>query len=124
MIAPPPSGEAGVKHVVGGGIMPRLVKSVAAAAPSESLGSKVIEGVNSEGSRSVVTLDAGAVGNDRPIEISSERWYSPELQTVVMTRHNDPRTGEETFRLTNVNRSEPPAFLFQVPPGFQMNERK
>ena len=117
-------GEAGVKHVVGGGIMPRLVSKVIEAAPSESLGSKVIEGVNSEGSRSVVTLDAGAVGNDRPIEISSERWYSPELQTVVMTRHNDPRSGEETFRLTNVNRSEPPAYLFQVPPGFQMNERK
>jgi len=93
-------------------------------APSESLGKQAIEGVMSDGTRSVRTLEAGSIGNDRPIQIVNERWYSSELQTVTMTRHSDPRSGEETFRLSNVNRNEPPSYLFQVPPGYQLLERK
>ena len=83
-----------------------------------------MEGMNAEGSRTTSTIEAGAVGNDRPIQIVSERWYSPDLQTAVMTRHNDPRTGEETLRLTNIHRAEPAAELFQVPAGYQMVDQK
>jgi hypothetical protein len=91
---------------------------------SESLGKQTIEGVNSEGTRSTTTLEAGAIGNDRPIQIVSERWYSPELQTVTMTRRNDPRSGEEIFRLTGVSRAEPASYLFLVPAGYQLQEPK
>ncbi len=90
----------------------------------EPLGTQTMEGVNAEGSRTTSTIEAGAVGNDRPLQIVSERWYLPELQTAVMTRHNDPRTGEETFRLTNIRRGEPSAYLFQVPAGYQMVDQK
>ena len=93
------------------------------AGPAESLGKQTLEGVESEGTRTTSTLPAGAIGNDRPIQTVSERWYSPDLQTVMMSRHNDPRTGEETFRLTNVNRTEPSPDLFQVPPGYHTLER-
>ena len=65
-------------------------------AKKESLGKQLIEGVEAEGTRSTVTIAAGEIGNERAIEIVSERWYSPELQTVVMTRHSDPRFGETT----------------------------
>jgi len=85
---------------------------------AESLGKQTLEGVESEGTRSTSTLPAGAIGNDRPIQTISERWYSPELQTVMMSRHSDPRSGEETFRLTNVTRGEPSPDLFQVPPTY------
>jgi hypothetical protein len=51
--------------------------------------------------RTTITIPAGEIGNERAIEIVSERWYSPELQLVVMTRHSDPRTGETVYRLTN-----------------------
>lgn len=90
----------------------------------ESLGKQMIEGVQSEGTRTTSTIETGAIGNDRPIQIVAERWYSPELQTVMMTKHSDPRTGDETFRLTNVRRGDPGAFLFQVPPGYQVVEAK
>jgi hypothetical protein len=93
-------------------------------AQTESLGQQLIEGVNSEGTRSVMRLETGAIGNDRPIQIVNERWYSAELQLPVKTVHNDPRSGEEVFRLTNVVRGEQPAYLFQVPPGYQVLERK
>jgi hypothetical protein len=88
----------------------------------ENLGKQMIEGVEAEGTRSIVTIPAGEIGNERPIEIVSERWYSPELQMVVMTRHNDPRTGETTYKLTNINRSEPAKSLFEVPAGYTVKE--
>lgn len=88
----------------------------------ESLGTQIIEGVSAEGSRVTVTIPAGEIGNERPIEIVSERWYSPELQMVVMSKHSDPRSGETTYRLTNINRTEPARSLFEVPPGFTVSE--
>ena len=57
-----------------------------------------------------------------PINIVDERWYSPELQVVVMTRHSDPRYGETTYRLTNISRAEPAAALFQVPSDYTLKE--
>jgi TonB family protein len=87
-------------------------------AKSESLGKQNIEGVEAEGTRSTVTIPAGEIGNERPIEIINERWYSSELQTVVMTRHSDPRMGESSYRLTNIDRSEPAKSLFEVPADY------
>jgi hypothetical protein len=92
--------------------------------PGESLGKQMMEGVNAVGTRSVSTIEMGAIGNDRPIQISDESWYSADLQMVIMTRHSDPRTGDESFRVTNISRSEPAAYLFQLPVGYQIAERK
>jgi hypothetical protein len=86
----------------------------------EDLGQQVIEGVASQGTRNTMTFDTNAIGNDRPIQVVSETWTSPDLQTTVMTKHNDPRTGEETFRLTNIRRGEPGADLFQPPANYQI----
>lgn len=88
----------------------------------EALGKQLIEGVEAEGSRVTVTIPAGEIGNERPIEIVSERWYSPELQTVVMTRHSDPRFGETTYKLTNISRTEPDRSLFELPSGYTLKE--
>jgi hypothetical protein len=88
----------------------------------EQLGKQIIEGVEAEGTRTTVTIAAGEIGNERPIEIVSERWYSPELQLVVMTRNSDPRTGETTYKLTNINRSEPAKSLFEVPSDYTIKE--
>lgn len=89
-------------------------------AKTESLGRQTIEGVNADGSRETSTIDVGEIGNDRPIQTVAERWYSQDLQTTVKEAHSDPRTGQETFILTNISRTEQPADLFQVPPGYQM----
>jgi len=88
----------------------------------EQLGKQTIEGVEAEGTRTTITIPAGEIGNERPIEIVSERWYSPELQLVVMTRHSDPRFGETTYKLTNINRTEPAKSLFEVPAGYTVKE--
>ena len=64
----------------------------------EPLGKQVIEGVSAEGTRTVATIEAGAIGNDRPIQSVTERWFSPELQTVMLTRNSDPRIGRGSLQ--------------------------
>jgi hypothetical protein len=81
----------------------------------EPLGTQVIEGVNAEGTRDTRTIPAGAIGNEKPIVITSETWFSPELQVVVLSKRNDPRFGETVYKLTGITRGEPDPSLFQVP---------
>ncbi len=85
---------------------------------TESLGERTIEGVTAEGKRMTRTIPAGQIGNERPLEITSEVWTSPELQVTVLSKRNDPRFGETVYRLTNINREEPDPALFQVPGNF------
>lgn len=91
---------------------------------SESLGKQTIEGVEVEGTRSTVIIPAGSIGNEGPISTTSERWYSAELQTVVMSKRSDPRFGETIYRLTNIQRSEQPASLFEVPSDYTVTENE
>ena len=90
----------------------------------EDLGTQTVEGVNAVGTKTTITIPAGQIGNERAIEIVDERWYSPELQTVVMTRHSDPRSGETVYRLTNINRTEPDHSLFEVPADYTVKEQE
>lgn len=85
---------------------------------TESLGTQTIEGVPAAGTRTTRTIPAGEIGNERPLEITSEVWTSPDLQTVVLSKRNDPRIGETVYKLTNIQRAEPDPSLFQVPSGF------
>jgi hypothetical protein len=94
-----------------------IYKTLAAGEP---IGQQMVEGVLCDGTRSVATIAPGAIGNDKPIQTVNERWYSPELKTTVRTVRTDPRTGDETFRLTNIRRGEPDPALFQVPAGYQI----
>lgn len=94
----------------------------AAAAMKTDLGTSVIAGVSATGTKTTHTLAAGAIGNSGPIVSTSETWYSPELQIVVSSKHSDPRAGEMTYTLSNIERSEPSAALFQVPSGYTITD--
>jgi hypothetical protein len=94
------------------------------ALKKDSLGSQMVNGVNAEGTRVTHTIAVGAIGNDKPITVVSERWYSPDLQTVVKSSRTDPRFGTTTFSLTNIQKAEPAAALFIVPADYTVNEGK
>jgi hypothetical protein len=140
---PPPPGVVGEPAVAGmagvavasgsGGIgsMSWVTSSVDAypggpvggQAPEEkSLGTQTIEGVEAAGTQTTVTIPAGAIGNEQPIKIVSEQWYSPALQVVVLSKRSDPRTGEMVYRLTQLDRGEPAAALFQVPTDYTIKD--
>ena len=87
---------------------------------NESLGTQTIEGVQAQGTRTTLTIPANTMGNEAPIQIVSERWYSADLQTVVLSKRSDPRSGETVTRLTNISRAEPAASVFQVPSDFKV----
>lgn len=89
---------------------------------TESLGKQTIEGVETEGVRTTVTISVGQIGNDRPIEIVSERWEATELKVVVLSKHKDPRLGEVIYKLTNIQRNEQLRSLFEVPAGYRTVE--
>ena len=85
----------------------------------EDLGTRTIEGVNAQGERRTHTIESGDIGNDRPIVIMDEHWYSPDLHVEVKSMHSDPRTGEDDTDLINIVRGEPDPSLFQLPAGYQ-----
>lgn len=84
-------------------------------ATTSSLGQKEFDGVRAEGTMRQQVIPAGEIGNRNPITVTTESWYSPELQVTVYSRHNDPRRGETIYRLSNIRRAEPAAELFKVP---------
>jgi hypothetical protein len=87
-----------------------------------SLGTQTIGGVTAEGTRYTRTIPAGQIGNAKPIVIVTERWYSADLQMVVMTKRSDPRSGDTTFQMTSIARTEPAASLFQVPTDYAVSK--
>src|SRR6266446_2722189 len=93
-----------------------------ANAKTESLGTQTIDGVNAEGTRTTRTIPAGEIGNESPITVVSERWYSADLQMDVKSTHSDPRFGNTTYTLTNIQRTEPAAALFAVPSGYTIEQ--
>jgi hypothetical protein len=87
---------------------------------TESLGMREIEGVKAEGTRSISTIPAGTFGNERAFDIVYERWFSEELQQIILSKHSDPRFGVQTYRLINIKRNEPDRTLFQAPAEYQI----
>lgn len=91
---------------------------------TEQLGKQIFEGVEAEGVRTITTIPTGAIGNERPIEIVFERWYSPELQLTLYSKHYDPRFGEQTYTIKELIRSEPDPSLFSLPSGYRIAPEK
>ncbi|MDR3703274.1 MAG: hypothetical protein P4L56_26745 [Candidatus Sulfopaludibacter sp.] len=89
---------------------------------TESLGRQTIDGVAADGTRTTTTIPAGELGNEQPIQIVTERWYSPDLQTFVLSKRTDPRSGETITRLSGIARGEPAHSLFEVPADYKVSQ--
>jgi hypothetical protein len=99
---------------------PRLPETEPKNDKVESLGTKMLEGVSVEGTRTTFEIPVGQIGNDKPVAVVTEKWFSPELQVVIYSRHVDPIAGEHIFRLVNIKRGDPAADLFTVPGNFKI----
>jgi hypothetical protein len=106
----------------------RQAEGDAASPPPEPVREKLlpqtIEGVAAEGTRITVTIPAGEFDNEKPLVITHEEWYAPELHMIVLMKHNDPRFGETNFRLTNIMRGDPAPELFQLPSGYRVVDKR
>jgi hypothetical protein len=88
----------------------------------EPLGKQSMEGVSCEGTKRTLTIEAGKMGNDRPIQIVTETWTAPELKLTVLQKTSDPLMGDTTMRVTNLVRSEQPRNLFEIPSDYKIEE--
>jgi hypothetical protein len=88
-----------------------------------SLGTRDFGGVKADGTQTTHTIPAGEIGNEKPIVVTTERWFSPELHIVVFARTVDPRVGEASYRLVHLKREDPPAELFKVPADYRRGRR-
>jgi hypothetical protein len=89
---------------------------------TEPLGDKTIDGISVTGTKTTNTIRAGTIGNDKDLVVTRETWYSPDLKLVIQSTQTDPRFGETTYSLTNIQRSEPDPTLFQMPAGYTVEK--
>jgi hypothetical protein len=83
----------------------------------EDLGAQLINGVTALGVRVTTTIPIGAIGNDQELKSVAERWYSNDIGALVKSVTTDPRSGINTYELTNIVRSAPDPALFRLPAG-------
>jgi hypothetical protein len=88
----------------------------------EDLGTRKMEGVDVHGLRETQTIPAEANGG-KELTIVDEYWYSEDLRLNMLTIHKDPRTGEQTTTVTQVNRGEPDAAIFEIPSDYKVIHR-
>jgi len=80
----------------------------------QDLGKQSVGGVETIGTRETVVLEAGKIGNDSPIEVQREYWYSPQLGVNLISRLPDPRVGIQNFEVSEIVLTDPDAKLFRV----------
>jgi hypothetical protein len=86
----------------------------------EDLGVDTIENVAVHGMRQTRTIPPAATGAAAAVAVTDEYWYSDDLHMNMLTKHSDPRTGMQVVTITQVNRAEPDAAMFQVPAGYKV----
>ena len=87
---------------------------------TENLGEQMLLGYRVHGTRVITTVPSGEIGNDRPIDIVSEQWFSPDLELVMRSVHRDPWGGEFTTTVNRLKRGDQPAWLFEVPSAYKV----
>jgi hypothetical protein len=88
----------------------------------EDLGTQSIEGVTARGTRTSHVIPAGKIGNEKPITVTTESWFSDEVGMEVLRVHKDPWSGEVSTKVTNIRRGEPDASLFTAPADYKVEK--
>ena len=89
---------------------------------TNQLGTQTIKGTLAYGRRTTQTIPAGEEGNEQPLVIVSEIWYSRELGLTLQSITDDPRTGKKTEEVEELSLSEPDPSLFALPEGYAVKD--
>ncbi len=112
------------KSVIAASAITTAVAPVPSDSSGEDLPAQSVNGVMATGHKTTITIPVGQIGNDRPIQVVNETWYSSDLQMVVKSSNSDPRFGNTSYELTNIVRSEPDPSLFEVPSDYTVSDPK
>lgn len=89
---------------------------------STDLGEKEIGGVKAHGSKSEITIPAGAQGNEKPLVHTTEVWFSADLATPVYMHLSMPEFGDMITRVDNLKFGDVPASTFALPEGYAIRD--
>ncbi len=117
-VAPPTGASAPMPVPAAVGLRAERVASLDRSRP-ETLPPREVEGLKLTGQRFTSTIEAGKVGNEKPIVVTREVWTSPELQITISSLDRDPRSGEQRYQLRQIRRGEPDASLMSVPADYK-----
>jgi hypothetical protein len=81
----------------------------------EDLGKQFVGGLETVGRGETATIEPGAIGNDSPILIRRDYWYSPQLGVNLISKLQDPRIGMQNFEVSDIVLGKPDANLFKLP---------
>jgi len=116
----PPSGGMNVMYSVQGHAA--ASPADASEVKTEQLGTRDFDGIQATGTRTSSTIPAGTIGNEKDIVVTRETWYASDLHLVVESTQDDPRFGQTTYALKNIQQGEPDETLFQVPSGYTIEK--
>jgi hypothetical protein len=120
------------QHIARQTVLPHPAPVIAGRAPikinpnpgpgrtEQDLGTQTVNGYTLQGIRKTQALTAMFSQTGQPLTIVDEYWFSPDLTTYFIIKHNDPRTGEQIITLNDIQRAEPDAALFAIPSGFKI----
>lgn len=92
-------------------------------AKKQDLGTREMEGLTVHGTRETQTIPAASSGTGKEVIVTDEYWYSEDLRINLQIKHDDPRMGSVTMRVTQVTRREPDPGLFEIPPGYSVSNQ-
>jgi hypothetical protein len=90
----------------------------------EPLGNQTLNDLPVVGTRETVVVSPGTIGNDTPVTLSREFWYSEDLKTNLSVARKDPREGNQTITFTTLSRNEPDPRTFALPAGYTVTDAR
>jgi hypothetical protein len=84
------------------------------------LGEKSVDGLDAIGTQRAYTVPAGStLGNEKPVTVTVEQWYSPALG-MILSKRGRSGSAQTDYHLEQIVQGEPDASLFAVPAGYHM----
>lgn len=89
----------------------------------EDLGLSSTEGRVTHGYRETTTFNPGVMGNDKPMAVTREFWYSTYLAVNLISIVDEPMTGKQVFTVKELSTAEPDPSFFEVPADYKVIDR-
>jgi len=90
----------------------------------DDLGLETIQGTGTHGYRTTITYNPGTMGNDAPMVITREFWFSLDLGIDLSSMVDNPQSGKQLFTVKELSTSEPDPALFKVPEGYRIVDHR
>ncbi len=90
----------------------------------EDLGQSTVAGQPVHAYRDTIVIDAGALGNTKPMTYVRDLGYSEQLRVNLRSVLQTPSVGEQRFTVTEITTTEPDPRLFEPPAGYPIVDKR